>query len=43
MKKIKDKKSTLITPDVIKECLSECFEFEENNSKSYKKNKRHLN
>ena len=38
---MKDKKSVLITPDIIEECLCESLDTVENNSQSHRKNKNH--
>ncbi|MFL0195252.1 hypothetical protein ACJDU8_06680 [Clostridium sp. WILCCON 0269] len=42
MSKINDKKSVLMTSDVIEECLCESFDIVEKNTLSHKKNKNHL-
>ncbi|WP_446896967.1 hypothetical protein ACSVC9_07990 [Clostridium sp. LBM24168] len=43
MNKFDSKKSVLITPDVIEECLSESFGVREKTSPSHRKDKKHLN
>jgi hypothetical protein len=43
LNKFHDKEPVLITPDIIDECLAECFEVREKTSPSNRKNKKHLN
>ncbi|CAB1246040.1 hypothetical protein ACFHWD_20010 [Clostridium sp. MT-14] len=39
---MENKKSILITPDVMEECLCESLDIIEKNTQSHKKNKKHL-